>query len=127
MTHHLPGSLKIQALLDVELLTDLPRGSRGRSRCIQRLLKRQRDEYSPGRVSRSSVKPAGTHKYPVVLADQNELIDNLLDADHWLRRSPTERTLHERYVIWCQARGRRDIFNRRLARKYLKCLIAGKP
>ena len=70
-------------------------------------------------------QPKAVHPH-VFLSDarQNYMIDSLL-ADQIgapMPKSPTDKPLRmfARYCLWCKSIGRSDVFNRRLARKFLR-------
>jgi len=76
--------------------------------------------YTP-RINRRFLK---VEKQPSVLV---EVSNRRLDIDHLLhdlhpRKAPGAKTIWDRYVMWCEARGRRGIYSRCLARRFLKSL-----
>lgn len=122
MTQHHTGSPKCPAVRDAMLLADAYNNgltTKGKKRIYAR---RPVPVEAHHRTSRRPLKGIPKHSHAVVLTDQNDAIDNLLDADAHMPASPSHGTIHDRYVAWCHAQGRKDIFNRRLARKFLKTI-----
>jgi hypothetical protein len=115
MTDHTTGSLKCPLVADAVLYV-------WANQALRRRIVARRPPAHEFRRNNLPALCSGPRQFthPVRLDRQRPDIDDLLNPHAHVRRSPTERTIHDRYLAWCRRLGRADVFNRRLARRYIK-------
>lgn len=118
MTHHSLGSEKIAHSSHAVMEHIASRWNGGRHRRSKYMPKPS--VYLP-RISKRHLIVEVHESAPVNLDDRRLDIDHLL-MDLIPRKAPGAKTIYDRYVFWCKLIGRHDIYNRRLARRFLKLM-----